>query len=109
MAAPAPPNLALTGPAQVGGGVAGLYVYWITMPDPKPETVAQTQVKTPAESSHDSFRELLGTLQGIRSRMPELRERTSLLAIWSSVDRTLLRVPSWVAILTTVSSPDAGL
>jgi hypothetical protein len=29
------------------------------MPDPKPETVAQTQVKTPAEFSHESFNELL--------------------------------------------------
>jgi hypothetical protein len=55
MAAPAPPHLALTGPVQVGRGVPGLYVYWITMPDAKPETVAQTQVKTPAEFSLESF------------------------------------------------------
>ncbi len=59
MAAPAAPNLELRGPSQAGRGVQGQYVYWIVMPHLTPETLALTQVKTPAEFTHDSFRELV--------------------------------------------------
>ena len=46
------------GPFQNGRGVRGQYVYWITMPMPKPETVATHGVKTPAEYSREQFIEL---------------------------------------------------
>ena len=59
MAAPAVPNLELAGPSQVGRGVPGQYVHWTAMPQPTPETSAQTQVRTPADFTHDSFRELV--------------------------------------------------
>ena len=65
MAAPAAPNLELRGPSQVGRGVPGQYVNWIVMPHPTPETLAQTQVRTPAEFTHDAFRELVAEARGI--------------------------------------------
>ena len=59
MAAPAAPNLKLRGPSQVGRGVPGQYVNWIVMPHPTAETLCLTQVRTPAEFTHDAFRELV--------------------------------------------------
>jgi hypothetical protein len=51
--------LALEGPLQRGRGFQGKYVYWICMPFPKPETVAQTGVQTPADYDRTSFRVLV--------------------------------------------------
>ncbi len=59
MAAPAAPNLKLRGPSQVGRGVPGQYVNWIVMPHPTAWTLSLTQVRTPAEFTHDAFRELV--------------------------------------------------
>ena len=36
------------GPAQRGRGIHGQYVYWITMSHPRPETVQQLSLRTPA-------------------------------------------------------------
>ena len=44
VAVPAP-AVEPAGPLQRGGGVKGQYVYWITMPNPLPETVASCGVK----------------------------------------------------------------
>jgi len=43
----------------VGRGVPGQYVNWIVMPHPTAETLCLTQVRTPAEFTHDAFRELV--------------------------------------------------
>ena len=36
-----------SGPKQHGRGVHGQYVYWVTMPHPKPETITKHDVKCP--------------------------------------------------------------
>ena len=59
MAAPAALNLPFSGPAQFGREQLGQYVCWICMARPTLEVVAQAQVRTPADFSRDSFRELL--------------------------------------------------
>jgi len=48
--------LSLEGPVQRGQGVAGQYVYWICMPHPLLETVAEHGIKTPEDFDRDSFR-----------------------------------------------------
>ena len=42
-----------TGPLQVGRNVNGQYVYWITMVQPSPETMAAYSLKVPADSHHN--------------------------------------------------------
>ena len=46
------------GPFQAGRGARGQYVCWITLPMPKPETVAAHGVKTPVEYIREQFIEL---------------------------------------------------
>ena len=48
--------LFLAGPVQEGQGVAGQYVYWIRIPHPMEETVAERNIKTPEDFDGDSFR-----------------------------------------------------
>jgi len=48
-----------SGPVQAGRGVQGQYVYWITMSQPKPETIEQLGVKVPADFTRDEFSELI--------------------------------------------------
>ena len=48
-----------TGPPQHGMNCPGQYVYWISMPHPKPETVARLGLRLPSEFSREAFSELL--------------------------------------------------
>ena len=52
MAAPPAIPLTLEGRAQGGRGVRGQYVYWIVMPYPTGEIVAQSGVQTPDDFDH---------------------------------------------------------
>ena len=52
MAVPPAIPLTLEGPAQGGRGVHGQYVYWIVMPYPTEEIVAQSGVKIPDDFDH---------------------------------------------------------
>jgi len=42
-----------------GRGTQGQYVYWIVMPQPRPETIAQSRVKEVKDFDRDSFRALV--------------------------------------------------
>ena len=60
--APAPgaaAALEFRGPPQQCRGAQGQYVYWIVMPYPTPETVAEQAVWTPDDFDYDSFWELV--------------------------------------------------
>ena len=48
----------LDGPPQGGQGVNGQYVYWISFAFPAEQTVAQNGIKTPADFSRQSSREV---------------------------------------------------
>ena len=61
MAVEAAPALVPDGPRQTGRGAHGQYVYWITMSHPRPETVQQLGLRTPAEFDRQTFRELVVT------------------------------------------------
>lgn len=52
-------SLVSAGPSQNGRGRHGQYVYLITMAHPTPENVQQLSLKTPADFTRDSFRELV--------------------------------------------------
>ena len=45
----------VTGPHQQGRGVRGQYVYWITLPMPKAETVTEHGVKTARDFDREGF------------------------------------------------------
>ena len=49
------PAVQPAGPLQRGRGVQGHYVYWITMPNPLPETVASCGVRRPSEYTRQEF------------------------------------------------------
>ena len=53
-----PPNLESTGPFQQRRGNKGQYVYWMTMPHPKPETVTAHGLKVPEEFTRPDFIDL---------------------------------------------------
>jgi len=58
MAAPvAAPTLPLSGPEQRGRVQLAQYVYWIVMPHPTAESLANTMVKRPSDFTHQSFNE----------------------------------------------------
>ena len=48
-------QLGVTAPLQQGRGVRGQYVYWITMPMPRAETVTEHGVKTPCDFDREGF------------------------------------------------------
>ena len=52
------PNLESTGPLQQRRGDKGQYVYWMTMPHPKPETVAAHGMKVLEEFTWPEFIDL---------------------------------------------------
>ena len=53
-----PPNLESTGFLQQHKGDKGQYVYWMTMPHPKPETVTAHGLKVPEEFTRPDFIDL---------------------------------------------------
>ena len=48
-----------TGPLQFGRNVNGQYVYWITMVQPSPETIAAYSLKVPSDFTRASFNDLV--------------------------------------------------
>ncbi len=53
-----------SGPKQFGRGVKGQYVYWITQPHPKPETIAKYDLKSPSDFTREEFCELVVKAHG---------------------------------------------
>ena len=53
-----PPTLKSTGFLQQHRGDKGQYVYWMTMPHPKPEAVAAHGMKVPEEFTRPEFNDL---------------------------------------------------
>ena len=53
-----------SGPRQVGRGVKGEYVYWITMSHPSDEVVQRLGLKVPSEFSREEFSELIVKAHG---------------------------------------------
>ena len=53
-----------SGPRQVGRGVKGQYVYWITMSHPSDEVVQRLGLKVPSEFSREEFSELIVKAHG---------------------------------------------
>ena len=53
-----PPNLKSTGLLQQHNGDKRQYVYWMTMPHPKPETVTAHGLKVPEEFTRPDFIDL---------------------------------------------------